>query len=55
LSVWNGNTLRYTEVTTTDIGSTTNVNFSASINAGNVLLHLSSSGVWNVRSIVNLL
>ena len=55
MSVWNGNTLRYTEVTTTDIGSTTNVNFSASINAGNVLLHLSSSGVWNVRSIVNLL
>jgi hypothetical protein len=55
MSIWSGSVIRYTEVTTTDIGSTANVNFSASINAGNVLLHLSSSGVWNVRSIVNLL
>ncbi len=55
MSIWNGNTLRYTEVTTTDIGNTSNAVFSASISAGNVLLHLSSSGVWNVRSIVNLL
>ena len=55
MSIWNGNTLRYTEVTTTDIGNTSTAVFSASISAGNVLLHLSSSGVWNVRSIVNLL
>ena len=55
MSIWNGNTLRYTEVTTTDIGNTSTAVFSASLSGGNVLLHLSSSDVWNVRSIVNLL
>ncbi len=55
MSIWNGNTLKYTEVTTTDIGNTSTAVFSASLSGGNILLHLSSSGVWNVRSIVNLL
>ena len=55
MSIWNGSILRYTEVTTTDIGNTSNAVFSASLSGPNVLLHLSSSAAWTVKSIANLL
>jgi hypothetical protein len=55
MSVWNGTTIRYTEVTTTDVGTTSNVAFSVELSGTNVNLRVSSSGGWDVRSITNLL
>jgi hypothetical protein len=55
MSVWNGTTIKYTEVTTTDVGTTSNVAFSVELSGTNVNLRVSSSGGWNVRSITNLL
>jgi hypothetical protein len=55
ISVWSGSTIRYTEVTTTDIGNTNSALFAVGISGANVQLQFTSSGVWSVRSIVNLL
>jgi hypothetical protein len=55
MSIWNGTTIRYTEVTTTDIGNTNSALFAVGISGANVQLQFTSSGVWSVRSIVNLL
>jgi hypothetical protein len=55
MSVWNGTTIKHSEVTTTDIGNTSNIVFSVALSGANVNLQVSSSGGWNVRSITNLL
>lgn len=55
MSVWNSGTVKYTEVTTTDIGNTSLVYLSVGLTNGNVLLNVSSSGGWTVKSIANLL
>jgi hypothetical protein len=55
MSVWNGSTVKYTEVATTDIGNTSLVYLSVGITSGNVLLNVSSSGGWTVKTIANLL
>jgi hypothetical protein len=55
MSVWSGSIVRYTEVTTTDIGNTSLVYMSVGISNGNVVLNASSSGGWTVKAIANLL
>jgi hypothetical protein len=55
ISVWSGSVVRFSEFTTTDIGNTSTAVFSVTISSGNVVLNLSSSGGWNVKSIANLL
>jgi hypothetical protein len=55
MSVWSGSTIQYTEVTTTDIGNTNSALFVVGISGANIQLQFTSSGVWSVRSIVNLL
>jgi hypothetical protein len=55
MSVWSGSVVRYSEFTTTDIGNTSTAVFLVAISSGNVVLNLSSSGGWNVKSIANLL
>jgi len=55
MSVWNGTTVRFTEVTTTDIGNTNSALFAVGISGANVQLQFTSSGVWTVKSIANLL
>jgi hypothetical protein len=55
MSVWSGSTIRYTEVTTTDLGNTNSALFAVGISGTNVQLQFTSSGVWTVKSIVNLL
>ena len=55
MSVWSGTTIRYTEVTTTDIGNTNSALFAVDISGANVRLQFTSSGVWRVKSIANLL
>jgi len=55
MSVWSGSVVRFSEFTTTDIGNTSTAVFSVAISSGNVVLNLSSSGGWNVKSIANLL
>jgi hypothetical protein len=55
MTVWNGNTIRYTEVVTTDIGDTSLVNVSASLASGFVRLQVSASSGWTFKNISNLL
>jgi hypothetical protein len=55
MTVWNGNTIRYTEVVTTDIGDTSLVSVSASLSSGFVRLQVSASSGWTFKNISNLL
>lgn len=55
MSVWNGSTLTYTEVVTTDIGNTSQVAVSSSLSGGFVRLQVSASSGWTLKNISNLL
>jgi len=55
MSVWNGTTVRYTEVTTTDIGNTATASFAVVLSGANVNLNFTAPGSWTVKSIANLL
>ena len=55
MTVWNGNTIKYTEVVTTDIGDTNQVIVSASLSSGFVRLQVSASSGWTFKNISNLL
>jgi len=55
ISVWNGATIRYTEVTTTDIGNTATASFAVALSGANVQLNFTAPGVWTVKNISNLL
>jgi hypothetical protein len=56
MAVWNGNSIAYTDNSTTDIGTTGNVALTASLSTGNVVLStvLPTTG-WTIKSFVNLL
>ena len=55
-AVWNGGSIQYTDVSTTDIGSTLGVAFTASLSGANVQLTtiIPTSG-WTVKTLVNLI
>jgi hypothetical protein len=55
MTVWNGSTIRYTEVVTTDIGDTNQVIVSSSLSGGFVRLQVSASSGWTFKNISNLL
>jgi hypothetical protein len=55
MSVWNGTTVRFSEVATTDIGNTNSALFAVGLSGANVQLQFTSSGVWTVKSIANLI
>ena len=54
--VWNGSSITYTDNSTTDIGLTKNVELTASLSTGNVVLStvLPTDG-WSIKTLVNLL
>ena len=55
-TVWNGTSVEYTETSTNDIGSTTNLVLSASVNSGAVRLQATSlSGSWSVKTLARML
>lgn len=55
-TVWNGANVEYTETSTNDIGSTTNLLLSASVSAGAVRLQATSlSGSWSVKTLARML
>jgi hypothetical protein len=56
MSVWNGSSIQFTDVTTTDIGSTAAVALTASLSGANVVLSstLPTSG-WSFETVVNLI
>jgi hypothetical protein len=55
MSIWNGTTIRYTEVTTTDIGNTATASFAVALSGANVQLNFTAPGSWTVKNISNLL
>ena len=56
MTVWNGSSIQFTDVTTTDIGSTSAVALTASLSGANVILSspFPTSG-WNIKTVVNLI
>jgi hypothetical protein len=56
MSVWNGGSIQFTDIATTDIGSTTAVALTTSLSGANVILSstLPSSG-WTVKTVINLI
>lgn len=55
-TVWNGSNVEYTEVSTNDIGNTSNLILSASLSGANILLQATSlSGSWSVKTSVLML
>ena len=53
ISIWSGNTVNYTETTTTDIGSTTPITFNMTVTSGFALLRASATtNSWTVKTIV---
>ena len=55
-TVWNGASLEFTETSTNDIGTTTNLILSASLSGANVLLQGTSlSGSWNVKTLTRMI
>jgi hypothetical protein len=55
MSVWNAATVKYTEVTTTDIGNTATASFAVTLSGANAQLSFTAPGVWTVKNISNLL
>ena len=55
-TVWNGNSVEYTETSTNDIGSTSNLILSASVTAGAIRLQATSlSGSWSVKTLARMI
>lgn len=53
MSIFSGNTVNFTETTTTDIGSTSDITFSMSADSTNTLLQVSATTTgWEVKTIV---
>jgi len=55
VSVWQGTTVKYTEIASTDIGNTSTASFAVAISGANVRLNFTAPGSWTVKSIANLL
>jgi hypothetical protein len=55
MSIWSGSSVKYTEVTTTDLGNTATASFAVALSGNNVQLNFTAPGSWTVRSIANLL
>jgi hypothetical protein len=56
LTVWNGTNVEFTETSTNDIGSTSNLILSASLSGANILLQGTSlSGSWNVKTLTRMI
>lgn len=55
-TVWNGNNVEFTETSTNDIGSTSNLTLSASLSAGAIRLQATSlSGSWSVKTLARMI
>ena len=55
MSVWNGSTVKYTDNSTTDIGTTNSVTMSAALNGGNVELRTTAGTTWTVQTTYRLI
>jgi hypothetical protein len=55
-TVWNANNVEFTETSTNDIGSTSNLILSASLSAGAIRLQGTSlSGSWSVKTLTRMI
>jgi hypothetical protein len=55
MAVWNSGSITYTDIATTDIGSTSNVTFSSSFSGANILLQATSSAGWNIKMLATFI
>jgi hypothetical protein len=55
-TVWNANNVEFTETSTNDIGSTSNLILSASLSAGAIQLQATSlTGTWSVKTLARMI
>ena len=53
MSIWSGTTAQYTDVSTNDIGNTSDISFSVSVSSGNAILSSSATTAgWTLKTIV---
>ena len=52
MSIWSGSEIRYTETTTTDIGSTSEFIFSVALTAGSASLQVTGSAGAIIKTII---
>lgn len=56
MTVWNGSEIRYTDTSTTDIGDTSLISFTASLSSSNVIISSTfPTAGWSVKTLINLL
>ena len=55
MSVWNGASAEYNEVTTNDIGNTQQVTMSVALSGGTVQLKATTTNAWTIRSLSRLI
>jgi hypothetical protein len=56
MSVWNGATTAFTDNSTTDIGTTTDVTSSVAISGANVQLNMqTNSSGWRIKSVATFM
>ena len=54
-AIWNGSNIVYKESSTTDIGNTSDLSFSVSLQGSNVNLNAASTGGWTVKTFTTLM
>ena len=53
MSIWSGTTAQYTDVSTNDIGNTSDISFSVSVSSGNAILSSSATTAgWTLKGII---
>jgi len=55
MSVWNSGSISYNEVTTNDIGNTSQVTMSVDLSGANVRLKATTTTQWTIRSLIRLI
>jgi hypothetical protein len=55
MTVWNSRSITYTDVSTTDIGSTANITFSSSFSGNNILLQATASAGWTIKMLTTFI
>jgi hypothetical protein len=55
ITIWNSGSVTYTDISTTDIGSTSNVTFSSSFSGSNIQIQASASAGWTIKTLTNFI
>jgi hypothetical protein len=55
ITVWNSGSITYTDIATTDVGSTSTIIYSSSFSGANILLQASASAGWTIKMLTTFI